>query len=174
MKSGIASQTNRFEVYDEGKRLRGVVTVALPSLEIVTNEFRGAGVGGSINVPAPGVMTAQTGTVSVPKIYGDLIKFLELGTTRTLDLRADVILNNTETHAVEHVAERWVLKGPLTASNPGNIANASAGDASITIQIYYAKHWLDGEELLEWDVFNAIHKVNGVDLLSEMRTNLLL
>lgn len=174
MRKGIVTQTNQFELYDDGERMLGVVTVQLPPFELGSNEFTGAGVGGSINVPAKGMMNAQTATISIPKIYGAAAAYLKLGTTRTLDLRSSVVLTNTETHALEDVAERWVIKGPLSKSDPGKVENKAAGDASIDIQVYYAQHFLDGEELLEWDVFNAIHKVDGEDLLAEMKANLLL
>lgn len=174
MRKGIATQTNRFELWDIGKRTLGVVTVQLPAFEIATNEFKGAGVGGAINVPAPGIMNAQVVTISVAKMYGDAIRYLALGTTRTIDLRSEVNVADPQTHAINRVPERWVLKGPLSKSDPGKIENAAAGDASVDMQVYYAAHWLDGDSVLEWDVFNAVYTVNGVDLLAETRRNLLL
>jgi P2 family phage contractile tail tube protein len=173
MRQGIATGNNVFKLYDvdTGAALDGTVTVELPSFELMSNTFKGAGVGGEVNVPTPGVMNAQTVTISVPLIYGEITKFMALGTTRTLDLRNEIIVNNKDTHALEKVPNRWVLKGPLSQSNPGKVEQGAAGDASVVMQVYYAHHWLDGDEILEWDPFKGIYTVNGNDLMSETRQN---
>jgi phage tail tube protein FII len=40
------------------------------------------------------------------------------------------------------------------------------------VQIYYAHHWLDGEEVLEWDAFKGIYTANKYDLLETLRRNI--
>jgi P2 family phage contractile tail tube protein len=175
MRAGIAKLNNVFKVYDTetGRPLDGTVTVELPSFELMTETFKGAGVAGEVNVPVPGVMSALTATINCPVIYGDITRFMELGTTRTIDLRNEVIVQNPDNHAQEKVPNRWVLKGPLSGSNPGSVEQGAAGDATITMQVYYAHHWLDGDEILEWDVFKYIYTVNGKDLMAETRQNIL-
>jgi P2 family phage contractile tail tube protein len=173
MRKGIATQNNVFKLYDvdTGAALDGTVTVELPSFELMSNTFKGAGVGGEVNVPVPGVMNAQTVTISVPVIYGEIVKYMELGTTRTLDLRNEIIINNKDTHALEKAPNRWVLKGPLSQANPGKIEQGAASDGTVVMQVYYAHHWLDGDEVLEWDPFKGIYTVNGKDLMDETRRN---
>jgi len=173
MRPGIATKNNVFKLYDSETQaaLDGVVTVELPGFELASDSFKGAGVGGEINVPVPGVMNAQTATISVPIMYSDITKFMELGTTRTLDLRNEIVVNNKDTHQLEKVPNRWVLKGPLSQANPGSIGQAEAGEASIVMQVYYAQHFLDGDEILEWDPFKGIYTVNGKDLMAETRRN---
>jgi len=175
MRAGIATKNNVFKLYDieTGAALDGTVTVELPGFELASDAFKGAGVGAEVNVPIPGVMNAQTVTISVPKIYSDITKYMELGTTKTLDLRNEAIVNNRDTHALEGVPDRWVLKGPLSQANPGSVEQAAASEASIVMQVYYAHHWLDGDEILEWDPFKGIYKVNGKDLMAETRRNIL-
>jgi P2 family phage contractile tail tube protein len=173
MRQGIATQNNVFKLYDieAGTALDGAVTVELPTFELMSNTFKGAGVGGEINVPVPGVMNAQAVTISVPIIYGSITKYMELGTTRTLDLRNDIVVNDRYTQALLHVPNRWVLKGPLSQANPGSVEQGAAGEASIVMQVYYAHHWLDGEEILEWDPLKGIYTVNGKDLMAATRMN---
>jgi P2 family phage contractile tail tube protein len=175
MRAGIAKLNNVFKLYDSetGRALDGIVTVELPAFELATETFKGAGVAGEINVPIPGVMSALTVTINCPVIYGGITRYLELGTTRTLDLRNEIIVQNTDSHAQEKVPNRWVLKGPLSASNPGSVEQGAAGDAAITMQVYYAHHWLDGDDILEWDVFKYIYIVNGRDLMAATRQNIL-
>ena len=174
MKNGIATQNNVFNVFDTdaNEKLKGVVTVQLPALGLMTNTFKGAGVGGEINVPVPGVMSAQTATISFPKGYGPLARLFALAKTGTLTLYNDVVLTH-ETHALGHIQDKWVLKGPVTKYDPGKIEQAATSDGSIEMQVYYAHHWLDGEDILEWDVFNRIFTVNGEDLLADIRQNIM-
>jgi len=173
MGSGIPAGNNVYQVFDveTGAALDGTVKVELPSFELMSNSFKGAGMAGEANVLAPGVMSAQTVTLSVSKIYGSLIKYMKLGTTRTLDLRNEIIVINKNTLGNEKVPDRWVLKGPLSQSNPGSVEQASAGEATIIMQVYYVHHWLDGDDVLEWDVFKPIYTVNGEDMLAETRRN---
>lgn len=175
MRQGIGKINNVFKLYDSdsGRALDGTVSVTLPSFELLTETFKGAGVAGEVNVPAPGVMSALTAEISCPKIYGEIMAYLELGTTKTLDLRNEIIVQNTDNHAQEKVPDRWILKGPLSGANPGSVEQGAAGDASITMQIYYVHHWMDGEDKLEWDPFKMIYTVNGKDMMAETRQNVL-
>ena len=175
MKNGTAIQNNVFKVYDSdtNKALDGTVTVQLPSFELASNTFKGAGVGAEINVPAPGVMNALVATISVPIIYGELTKYLELASTKTLDLRNEIVLSNKDSHQIEKAANRWVLKGPLSKADPGKIEQGATSDATFDLQIYYVHHWLDGDDVLEWDPFKFIYKVNGQDMMSDTRQNIL-
>ena len=173
MRNGIATLNNVFKLYDmqSGTALDGTVTVELPAFELMTNSFKGAGVAGEVNVPAPGMMSAQTATIKVPIIYGAITKYMELGTTRILDLRNEIIVLNKDTHAAEKVPNRWVLKGPLSQANPGSVEQGAAGESSIVMQVYYVHHWIDGIDVLEWDVFKGIHTVNRYDLFEIIRRN---
>ena len=175
MTKGIATQNNAFKVYDvdASDELPGVVTIQLPSLELLKNSFKGAGVAGEINVPVPGMMSALTATLSFPKGYGGLARLFALAKTGTLDLRNDITVNNTDNHKLLHIRDRWVLKGPLSKYDPGKIEQAATSDGSIDLEVYKLQHWLDGEEVLEWDPFNYIYTVNGEDMLAELRQNIL-
>ena len=175
MREGIATNSNVFKVYDSetNRALDGAVSVELPNFELLSESFKGAGIGGEINVPIPGNMSALTATVNCPVIYGAMTKYLELGTTRTLDLRNEIIITNTSTHAQEKAPNRWVLKGVLSGANPGSVEQATAGGASFVMQLRYAQHFLDGDEVLEWDPSKYIFKVNGKDLMEETRRNIL-
>ncbi|MDR1705811.1 MAG: phage major tail tube protein, partial [Clostridiales bacterium] len=135
--------------------------------------FSGAGVGGEINVPAHGMMQPRPVAISIPHIYDKAVRFFQLGVgTITLDLRRDLAVTNPDTHAIENVPDRWVIKGPITKSDPGKAEQKASSDASVEIQAYYCQHFLDGDEILQWDPFTPIHKVNGVDLLAEMKANI--
>jgi P2 family phage contractile tail tube protein len=175
MRAGIATGSNVFMPYDSETNapLKGTVSVDLPSFELSTEEFKGAGLAGKVNVAFPGSMEPLTATLKYPVIYGDITKYMELGTVRTVDLRNEIIVQNPDSHAKEKVPNRWVLKGQLSGASPGSIEQASAGEATITIQLNYVQHFLDGDEILEWDAFKYIYKVNGKDLMAETRQNLL-
>ena len=175
MRAGIAKLNNVFKLYDSesGNALDGTVTVELPKFELTTETFKGAGVAGEVNVPVPGVMSALTAVINCPVIYGAITKYMELATTKTLDLRNEIIVQDPDNHSQEKVPNRWVLKGPLSASDPGSVEQGAAGDASITMQVYYAHHWIDGDDVLEWDPYKYIYTVNGEDLMAETRQNVL-
>ena len=173
MRAGIAILNNVFKVYSDNKALDGTVTVTLPSFELATEAFKGAGLAGEINVPVPGSMSAMTVTISCPVIYGELTKFMELGSTKTIDLRNEIVVQNPDNHAQEKVPNRWVIKAILSKSDPGKVEQAATSEASLEMQVVYMHHWQDGEDILEWDPFKLIYTVNGKDLLEETRQNIL-
>ena len=175
MRQGIATGSNVFMPYDSetGAALKGTVSVELPSFELTTEEFSGAGVAGKVNVAFPGSMGPLTATLKFPVIYGQITKYMELGTVRTVDLRNEIIVQNPDNHAKEKVPNRWVLKGQLSGASPGSIEQATSGEATVTIQLNYVQHFLDGEEILEWDPFKYIFKVNKKDLTADTRRNIL-
>jgi len=172
----LSIQTNRFELFntdDDGvERNLGIVTVQLPSFEVPTNEYSGSGVGGTLNIPTIGVLNAMTVTLSFPKISKDNIRYFKLGKTTSFDLRADTTGTDPDTRGVVHIAERWSIQGPVTKCDPGKIEQKATGDASVEIQVFYAIHWIDGEQVLEWDALNTKFVVNGEDLLEETRRNI--
>jgi len=175
MRPGIPVGNNVFMIHDSetGAQLKGSVSVELPAFELSTEEFGGAGVAGKVNIAFPGSMEPLTAVLNCPVIYGEITKYLELGTIRTIDLRNESIVLNPDSHAREKVPNRWVLKGQLSGADPGSIEQASAGEATITVQLNYVQHFLDGDEILEWDALKYIYKVNGKDLMAETRQNLL-
>jgi len=170
---GIGTQVNTYKVYDSesGAELNGSVKVDLPVMTLITNTYKGAGLGGEINVPALALMTPLTATLAFPVIYGAITEYLEIGTTKTVDLRIEIIVLDKDTHALVRVPIRWVLKGPLSEANSGSVEPATAGESSIKMEVYYMHHWIDGEEKLEWDCFKGIHTVNGKDMMAETRRN---
>jgi len=170
---GIAAGNNVFKLYDieTGEELESAVSVELPAMELVTNSYKGAGVGGVINVLAPGVLNEQIATMNFPQIAGNAKRYMKLGTTRTVDLRNEIIVIDKDTHANVKVPYRWILKGPLSQANPGTVEQATAGEATIVMQVYYIHCWLDGVEILEWDAFKGIYTVDGEDLMAETRRN---
>jgi len=173
MRPGIATLNDVNKVYDTESmaELDGAVNVELPNMELMTVTYKGAGVGGEITIPVPSIMSSLSATISFPTIYGPGTKFFEIGTTRTLDFRNQIVVMNKDTHAPEKVPDRWILKGVLGGANPGAKAAAEAGDAQVTMQIFYIHHFLDGDDIMEWDPFKGIFTVNGKDLMAETRRN---
>jgi P2 family phage contractile tail tube protein len=172
MRLGIATANNIFKLYDveTDKALDGTVSIDLPDVGLETVEYKGAGVIGTINVPLIGLMNALEATINVAKIYGALTDYMQVGVTKTLDLRNDVSVISG--HGTIRVPERLVMRGPLSGAPLGSVEQGSASDSSIVMQVYYMQYFLDGDMVMEWDVMKAIYTVNGVDLLADTRRNI--
>jgi len=169
---GVGTQVHTYKVFDieTSSELAGSISVELPAMDVIMNTFKGAGMGGEINVPSL-LMNAQSATFGFPAIYGAITNYLEVGTTKTVDLREEILVVDKDTHVPVRVPVRWVLKGPLSQANPGSVEVAAAGEVSIIMQVYYIHFWIDGEEKLEWDVAKGIYTANGKDLMAETRRN---
>jgi len=174
MSNRIAAQTNRFEIYnsDTGERLVGAAQVQLPNFELGGNTYSGAGSGGDMKIPTPGVMVEQIVTVTAPKATEAVLGLCALGERLRLDLRADVSVVDAETKALIPTPERWALTGVLYKADMGSVENKAAADQTFEMAVYVAQHWFNGRERLMWDVTNTIFRVNGRDLLAAQRRNL--
>jgi P2 family phage contractile tail tube protein len=54
----------------------------------------------------------------------------------------------------------------------GNFKQHDNVETEVSFTIYYVKSVIDGQEVLEFDVFTNRYKVNGTDILSKYRANL--
>lgn len=64
---------------------------------------------------------------------------------------------------------RVVFRGRPTAYNLGTLSQGSLMNASITLEVTYILIEIGGKTLFELDKLNSVFKVNGVDLLEDIR-----
>ena len=70
---------------------------------------------------------------------------------------------------IEFKGMRIVFRGRPIAFNAGTLKQGAQMGASVTLEVMYVLIEIDGQQKLELDKLNNVYKVNGVDLLAEVK-----
>lgn len=92
-------------------------------------------------------------------------------TARTVIVRASK-QDWTTQGMVREVPLKAELRGFFKESDSGKFKKANASEMEATMSLYYYKLEIDGNEVLEIDVFNNIYKVYGEDKLATYKNNI--
>ena len=158
-----------YEVYYGASRLMGTSTIDLPELNYINSEVSGAGIAGDFNMVSPGMMDNLELTLHWRTIHDDLSRLLAFE-AHTLTLRG--ALNNYETAGGELSQSpiKIVVRGLPQKMTLGKFERASETESESVLNLDYIKITVGGEEILEYDKFNFVFSVNGVDYMAGTRT----
>lgn len=70
---------------------------------------------------------------------------------------------------IEYRQMRVVIRGRAVKFSPGKVKAGAAMETKVTLTLLYILIELDGKSVLELDKFNEVYKVNGVDVLAEIK-----
>jgi len=161
--------TAQYNVYvDGGTKLLGLATVTLPNFSALVKTVTGAGIMGELEIPSRGHMSALTFTMNFRSMLDDPLTYA-ISKAYNFDLRAAQSYEDNTTHDRSEAKERYSIRGPVKVVNHGNRGPHAAWDASIEVSARRVEHFIDGKQVLEYDILNDIYKVNGVDIYAEVR-----
>ena len=165
----IPSKINNYNVYNEGELLIGMGSeVSLPDVEHITDTLSGAGIMGEIDDPAVGQISAMSMEIPFRLLDQEAFKMMDLRKANQLTLRgAQQTLDSNGNTLVRPM--RVVVAGKSTKLALGTAKRAGAMDSSVTLSVTYLLIEVDGVTMLELDKLNQVLKVNGVDLLAEIK-----
>ena len=161
--------TINFECYDGGTdRLVGLTSVELPELSLKTTEIAGAGILGDYDAPLRGHMENLQVTLNFRVLFENATRFLNQS-AQNLTLRAANETYDSGTGQRKASALKIVLRGLTQSCKLGEIKSGESSETAVVINVAYLKIEQDGKELYEFDRFNYIYNVSGVDFLTDVR-----
>lgn len=162
---------NNFNVYNDANRVVGTTgDVKLPDLKAMTAAISGAGILGEYNTAILGQFQSLDQEIPFRMIDKDYFGMLNTGEQSKIVLRSSVQQRNRETGGtVSTQAMRIVFRGHPTGCNMGTVKIGDLMNASITMEVTYLLIEIGGVTMLELDKLNSIYKINGKDLLAEIR-----
>ena len=164
----IPEKINMFNVYQDGNKLIGISEeVTLPDFESLTETISGPGILGEIDSPTVG----HFGSMEMEIPYRTIDCATDLVTTSgvvDITLRASE-QSTTGTGEVKFKSMRVTVRGKIKKFSAGSLKQGSAMGSSVTIEVLYILIFVDGKTAIELDKLNCIYKVNGIDLLEEVR-----
>ena len=151
-----------FKVFEDSDTLIGVASATLPAIAFLTQTISGAGIGGNVQAILAGMVDAMSLTLNFRSVTGAATN-LCTPEKHLIDLRlAEQHWDSTEAQK-EVQADKFVMVVVPRTTNPGNIAPASASDASGEYSVYRYEAYKDGKELWCIDPYNGICRILGKD-----------
>ncbi len=167
----IPTLLNNFNTYAGGKKYVGVSSeTTLPTFESLTETLEGAGIAGDIEEAVVGCFGSLESETSFQNIGKEYFNFLKQ--TNAVTYRGSMQILDTETQTNDFQNITVVTKGRVKSFELGTLKRGGKGEAKIVRELTYVKVIIDGETMLELDKFNMIWKLDGVDLLQKVRSQI--
>lgn len=148
----------------------GVSGVQLPSLEMVSDTLKGAGIAGEIDSITPGHFGPMPITLnwrtSPTKEAIELMK----PKAHLLDFRGAIQVFDKSASEYKMIGKRITVKAMPKKLDLGKAEAATTMDGSTEMECIYLKIEEDGKVMIEIDKLNNIYVVDGVDYRAELRS----
>jgi Phage tail tube protein FII len=161
---------NSFNVYKDGTKLIGVSEeISIPDLTGVTDTISGAGILGSISMPAIGHFDDIEAEIPFRMLDDDIFTLASPLNEVNLVLRAGVQTHDIASGGIDSQGMRIVYRGRVKTFKSGKVKGAEQMGASVTLSITYMLIEIGGATKLELDKLNSKYVVNGVDVMEKFR-----
>ena len=167
----IPSVLNNFNSYGDGHKFLGLTNeVKLPNFEYLTETIDGAGIGGEIEEAVEG----QFGSLEVETTFANISRemFDFITQTGIITYRGSMQMTNPSTQTNDFEGIVVTVKGKVKSFDLGSLKKGGKGEPSVVREITYCKITIGGACVLELDKYNLIWKLNGVDRLQKVRSQI--
>ncbi len=167
----IPTLLNNFNVYGNAHKYVGIASeVALPSFEYLTETIDGAGLPGEIEEAAEGCFGSLETEVSFQNIGEEYFNYITQ--SGLVIYRGSMQMTDTATQTNDYQSITVTVKGKVKSFALGNLKRGGKGEPKVVREITYCKILIGGKNVLELDKYNMIWKLNGVDRLQKVRSQI--
>ena len=172
----IPTVLNNFNTYGSGHKYVGVSSeVSLPSFEYMTETIDGAGIGGEIEEAIEGSFGSLETETTFQNISREMFDFITQ--TGNVTYRGSMQVLNTATQTNDFEGLVVTTKGKVKSFELGSLKKGGKGEPKVVREITYCKSLrlhcsLCAYSVLELDKYNLIWKLNGVDRLQKVRSQI--
>ncbi len=164
----IPERLVNYMLYEEGGKLLGTGDIKLPAFESMTETIKGAGIAGEYESSTPGHFGSQQVEINFREPT-EAIRRLYTPGKKQLVLKA-VNQSYNSAAGVKEQRQLYVSLGcEFKSGDPGTAGSNAETGTTVTMEVSYLLIKDKEEDILEFDKFNYIYKVNGTDYLSDVR-----
>lgn len=158
-------------VYIDGNNHLGKASeFKLPDFEVTQDEFKGLGLFGTIKLPSGA--EALEGEITWNSLYPEVAaKVYNPFRASQLMVRGNQQIHDSR-GLVSEVPVVTTLSVTTSKNGLGGFKPKEKSEHSTTYQATEIRQVVDGREVLYYNAFKNIYRVNGVDMLSQMRKNI--
>ncbi|WP_294257189.1 phage major tail tube protein [uncultured Sphingomonas sp.] len=150
-------------LYSEGNSFRGIATsVTLPKLTRKLEDYRGAGMDGTVKLDQGAEAMEMEFTLGGPEL--SILRQFGLPGVAGTYLRFAGMWQDEGTGQVDE--GEITVRGRYEEMDLGEMKPGEGGEFKCKFQCAYFRLDWNGEELIEIDVLNGVHRVGGVDRLA--------
>lgn len=160
-----------FRVYEDNNDLVGIADVELPSLEALTETVKGAGIAGEIETPVLGHYSSMEVVFNWRTLTKSVVTLAKQGGL-SLDVRGSIQAYDSSAAEYKTIPVKVIVRGLPKRVELGKLDAGATMDASNTVEAYYLKLTVDGDEVIEIDKYNFIAKIDGTDYLASVKEDL--
>jgi len=144
--------------------------VDLPKVKFKFADTKGLGLYGETELPTG--LDKMEARLKFNSMYPEFVALAaDPFTARTVIVRASK-QDWTNQGVMRELPVKAELRGFFREFDTGKLKRADASEMEATMSVYYYRLEIDGQEVLEIDVFNNIYKVNGEDKLLAYKVNI--
>lgn len=165
----IPNQVNNYSIWLDGNRFIGMATVTLPNLANMTDELKGAGLGGITNMAVAAHYNDWATTLNFHTITKEGCEFMRQDGLK-IEARAGIQYMDTGQHKLQIGAWRFVMAILPRGFDLGSLEVGVKENVAIECGVTYIKGVLDGAEIFELDKINLISRVLGTDYAAAIRS----
>ena len=167
----IPTMLNNFNVYGGGHKYIGVSSeVTLPNFEFMTETIDGAGIGGEIEEAIEGSFGSLETETTFQNISTEMFDFITH--TGIVTYRGSMQMTDTAMQTNDFQGIVVTTKGKVKSFELGTLKKGGKGEPKVVRELTYCKITIGGKAVLELDKYNLIWKLNGVDRLQKVRSQI--
>lgn len=164
----IPNQVNNYSIWYNGNRFIGMADCTLPNLANMTDELKGAGLGGTINFPVAAHYNDWSLTMNFHCITAEGIQLMRQDGMQ-IEARAGMQYLDAGAHKLYIGAWKFVMAILPRGFDLGHLDVGAKETNAIEVGVTYIKATLDGQDMFEKDKVNLIDRVLGVDYALPIR-----
>lgn len=167
----IPTLLNNFNMYGETHKYLGISSeVTLPNFEYLTETIDGAGIGGEVEEAIEGSFGSLETESTFQNIGTEMFDYITH--TGMVVYRGSMQMTDTATQTNKFQGIVVTTKGKVKSFDMGSLKKGGKGEPKVVRELTYCKVTIGGKNVLELDKYNMIWKLNGVDRLQEVRSQI--
>ena len=167
----VPEKLTAFKVYRDDVDLIWVAEVELPEIEMLKETHSGSGIAGEVETPVLG----HTGSLTLKmtfRVWTPRLTRLVRPQAQHLVFRGSLQHFDPVSGKIKPVAVKCMMQGLIKKASLGKAETGKQQDCEYEAECTYLKLTIDGEEQLEIDKYNYIFRIEGEDVLQEVREHL--
>lgn len=166
------SVVKNYKVYNSADaQFVGLADIVLPKLVMEKNDLKGAGLGGSFNLPVEGNVQPMTTTLT---FHTQTLQSLNLfnGSSAQIRCMSSLQIFDTAAGKFSELPEEVLMTVLSDSSDLGKRESSTKGVTVLEFSVVYLALFYNSKKFWEIDPFSNVCIINGVDLNAKTRANI--
>lgn len=161
--------TINYKIYRDGHDFLGTTQHDAPAISAVVAEMRGAGIGGSVEVPVKSLVQPMSMTLTFNNVTPQIHKILTQS-AQHIELWGAIQDTDPKTGQLIVRQHKLVYRAIPKTNTIGKFVPGEFQERSIEFSVLYYREIYDGQDVIEIDPLNSIYRINGTDENSDVRS----